>query len=274
MRNVDDSGRHRAVHYGRVEPDRAGREQTDDEGVGAPGAVESRWRAVNMLSPSPPHHRTIFAVDIEGSTTRNNTAKGDLRGAMYALLEQALRANGIDEDFCDPLVDRGDGILALIRPLDEVPKTLLLSKVVPSLRELLLDHEVRHPGQRLRLRAVLHAGEVHHDLRAPFGEALDVAFRLLDAPEVKQRFRLVTDPLLLVVSDWIYRTIVRQGYEGIDEQMFQPVTQVVVHDVVYPGWAYLEDAPAAEVPGMLGRLSASARLMHASRRFEERGHVV
>lgn len=230
---------------------------------------------MNGLSPSPPHHRTIFAVDIEGSTTRNNTAKADLRGAMYALLEQALRANGIGEDFCDPLVDRGDGILALIRPLDEVPKTVLLSKVVPTLSELLVDHEVSHPGQRLRLRAVLHAGEVHHDIRGPFGEALDVAFRLLDAPEVKQRFRLVAGPLLLVVSDWIYRTIVRQGYEGIDERMFQPVTRVTVADSVQLGWAYLPEAPvAAAVPGMLGRLSASTRLAHAARRFEERRHVV
>ncbi|HKN98543.1 MAG TPA: hypothetical protein VJX10_15595 [Pseudonocardiaceae bacterium] len=228
-----------------------------------------------MLSPSPPHHRTIFAVDIEGSTTRNNTAKADLRGAMYELLEQALRANGIDEDCCDPLVDRGDGILALIRPLDEVPKTVLLAKVVPTLRELLVDHEKNNPGQRLRLRAVLHAGEVHHDSRGPFGEALDVAFRLLDAPEVKQRFRMVAGPLLLVVSEWIYRTIVRQGYEGIDELRFQPITQVVVHDAVHPGWAYLPDAPvAADLPGMLGRWSASARLMHAARRFEDRKHVV
>jgi class 3 adenylate cyclase len=229
-----------------------------------------------MLSPSPPHHRTIFAVDIEGSTTRNNTAKADLRGAMYELLEQALRANGIDQDCCDPLVDRGDGILALIRPLDEVPKTLLLAKVVPALRELLVDHQTNNPGQRLRLRAVLHAGEVHHDSRGPFGEALDIAFRLLDAPEVKQRFRMVAGPLLLVVSDSFYRTIVRQGYEGIDELEFQPVTQVVVHDAVHAGWAYLPDEQAApDLPGVLGRLTSdSARLMHAARRFGDRKHVV
>lgn len=230
---------------------------------------------MNDLSPSPPHHRTIFAVDIEGSTTRNNTAKGDLRGAMYAYLEQALRANGIGEDYCDPLVDRGDGILALIRPVDEVPKTLLLAKVVPALRELLADHEAGSPGQQLRLRAVLHAGEVHHDNRGPYSEALDVAFRLLDAPEVKQRFRLVTDPLLLVVSDLIYRTIVRQGYEGIDVRTFVPVTRVTVHDAVYPGWAYQPAVSAApDLPGMLGRLAAGARIAHAARRFEERRHVV
>jgi hypothetical protein len=231
---------------------------------------------MNELSPSPPHHRTIFAVDIEGSTTRNNMAKADLRGAMYSLLEQALRANGVDEDCCDPLVDRGDGILALIRPLDEVPKTVLLSRVVPTLRQLLVDHETEHPGQRLRLRAVLHAGEVHHDDRGPFGEALDVAFRLLDAPEVKQQFRLLPGPMLLVVSDWIYRTIVRQGYEGIDEQTFRPITEVTVHDSVHPGWAYLPGAGVVtdDLPSMLGRLAAGARLAHAARRFEERRHVV
>ena len=37
----------------------------------------------------------------------------------------------------------------------------------------------------MRLRAVIHAGEVHYDGKGFFGEDLDVAFRLLDAPRFK-----------------------------------------------------------------------------------------
>ena len=224
--------------------------------------------------PSPPHHRTIFAVDIEGSTTRNNSAKAGLRAAMYEMVEQSLRSNGITEHHCDPLVDRGDGILALVHPVDEVPKTLLLSHVVPTLSELLAEHEEEH-GTHLRLRAVLHAGEVHNDGRGNYGEALDIAFRLLDAPEVKQALRMSTAPLLLVVSDLIFATIVRQGYEGIDERAFSPVTDVLVGGAYYSGWVCLPDTRTKQqVVNGFARPAAGARILRAARRFDERKHVV
>jgi hypothetical protein len=192
---------------------------------------------------------------------------------MYQLVETSLQANGITDSYRDPFVDRGDGILTLVRPVDEVPKTVLLSTVVPMLSELLVDHERQHPGRRLRLRAVLHAGEVHQDEQGPFGESLDIAFRLLDAPEVKQAFRLSTGPLLLVVSELIYRSIVRHGYDGIDERMFAPVTDVVVGGAHHPGWVCLpEQHVVAEPPS--GRPTAGARILRAARRFEERKHVV
>lgn len=226
---------------------------------------------MNLLHPSPPHHRVIFAVDIEGSTTRNNATKADLRGAMYELVEQALRDNGIAEEHHDQFVDRGDGILALIRPVDEVPKTLLLSGVVPTLAELLVEHEVHNPGRHLRLRAVVHAGEVHQDIRGPFGESLDVAFRLLDAPEVKDAFRLSAEPLLLVVSELIYRTIVRQGYTGIDERAFRPIADVVVAGLHQHGWVCVPDQAA---DARLDHHSSGARILRAARRFEDRRHVV
>jgi hypothetical protein len=256
-----------------------GEEKRCEEDLGRPAAVVLRRRAVNMLSPGPPHHRTIFAVDIEGSTTRNNSAKAGLRGAMYELVEQSLRANGITDNYRDPFVDRGDGILTLVRPLDEVPKTLLLAKVVPTLADLLANHGQQHPDQRLRLRAVVHAGEVHQDTQGNFGEALDIAFRLLDAPEVKQAFRMCTAPLLLVVSELIFESIVRQGYEGIDERAFTPVADVLVADRHHQGWVCLPDSRSrAEAMPMasdvLGRPASSGRLLRAARRFEERRHVV
>ncbi|HEX5402375.1 MAG TPA: hypothetical protein VFX16_08750 [Pseudonocardiaceae bacterium] len=227
-----------------------------------------------MLSPSPPHHRTIFAVDIEGSTTRNNSAKADLRGAMYELVEQSLCANGITAEFREPFVDRGDGILALVRPVDEVPKTLLLAGVVPTLTGLLVQHEEQYPDQHLRLRAVLHAGEVHQDIQGCFGEALDVAFRLLDAREVKDAFRLSTAPLVLVVSELIYRSIVLQGYEGIDEQDFTRVVDVPVGRVRYQGWVCLPGLPMVEATPLSRRAMTGPRILRAARRFEERKHVV
>ena len=183
-----------------------------------------------------PCYRRIFAVDIEQSTEQNNSAKMSLRRAMYELLEQSMVESGIPASHRDGFVDRGDGILSLIHPVDDVPKTLLLSKVVPMLDELLAGYAECYPEQRLRLRAVVHAGEVHFDGRGWFGEALDVAFRLLDAPEVKKRFRLSVRPLLVVVSDDIYTSVVRHGYAGIDVRSFDEVAHVKVAGERHRGW--------------------------------------
>jgi hypothetical protein len=167
-----------------------------------------------------PRYRIVFGVDVESSTTRHNSAKARMRDAMYALVTEAFVGNEITEDDHDPFLDRGDGLVALLRPADRVPKTLLLRSVVPTLSDLVEEHNRRRPADRLRLRTVLHAGEVHYDSRAPFGETLDVAFRLLDSPVTKRALRRTSAPLILAVSDDIYQSVVRHQYDGIDPRTF------------------------------------------------------
>ena len=53
----------------------------------------------------------------------------------------------------------------------------------------------------------MHAGNVHDDDNGYFGEALDAAFRLLDAPRVKTALKTAQGSLLLVVSSDIYDTV-------------------------------------------------------------------
>ena len=179
-----------------------------------------------------PCHRTIMAVDIEGSTARTDPVKARLREAMYDIVEKTLDSAGVADRHRDPFIDRGDGLLALIHPADEVPKTLLLNPVVPMLRDLLL-------GQGFRLRAVVHAGEVHYDARGCFGEPLDVAFRLLDSSKLKRRLSHVAEPLVLVVSDDIYFSVVRRGYDGIDNHDYLPAVRVRVAGRSHRGWVHV-----------------------------------
>ncbi|HUQ61629.1 hypothetical protein [Lentzea sp.] len=181
----------------------------------------------------------IFAIDIEDSTTRTNAAKGNLRRVMYELFDQCMQISGVREAHRDPLVDRGDGILALIHAVDEVPKTLLLDTVVPLLATLLTAHAQSFPDERLRMRSVLHAGEVHHDGYGCFGESIDVACRLLEAPDLKQRFREITEPLILIVSNHIHETVVRHGYQGIDESAYLPGPLVRVGAQRCRGWIHV-----------------------------------
>lgn len=193
-----------------------------------------------------PVHRSILAVDIEGSTKRTNPVKEELRQQVYRLVVEALGSMGIDDSFYDPFIDRGDGILVLLHPADEFPKPLLLSRLIPTLADLLMLHNSGIPlaeyPRILRLRAVVHAGEVHNDGKGPFGEDLDVAFRLLDAPKFKAYLRGLSAPLALVVSDEIYRAVIRHRYEGIDDGEFSPMVNVNVAERRRRGWVH---SPAA-----------------------------
>ena len=172
-------------------------------------------RAITARPSACPVYRSIVAVDLEGSTKRTNVVKGELRRVMYELLDRALTAAGIGPNHLEDLVDRGDGVLILVRPHDDVPKTVLLGRLIPVLAALLAGHnaQVTRPELELRLRAVVHAGEVHYDGRGFYGDDLDVAFRLLDAPAVKRALREAAySPLVLVVSEEIVTGVIRHGY--------------------------------------------------------------
>lgn len=195
--------------------------------------------------PAGPVHRSILAVDLEGSTQRTDLVKGEVRRVMYDLLAHSLEAVGITGNRLERLIDRGDGVLVLIRPHDQVPKTVLLGRLVPLLATLLAEHNARtfQPALRLRLRVVIHAGEVHDDGRGFYGEAIDVAIRLLDAPVVKRTLKQAAGPLVLVVSDEIYCKIVRHGYVPADAYL--PLVRTHVANRWQRGWVHIPAAAAA-----------------------------
>ncbi len=199
----------------------------------------------NAVPHAGPVHRSIVVVDIEGSTKRTNPERGELRRILYHLLDQALYATGIGPGHLEPMADRGDGVLIMIKPHDGVPKTILLSLLIPALAALLDEHNttVAQPALRLRLRVVVHAGEVDDDGRGFYGEDLDVAFRLLNAPRVKRALRETpTAPLVLVVSEEIFAGVVRHRY--IDGGRYEPLVRVRVAERQRRGWIHIP-APAS-----------------------------
>jgi len=212
--------------------------------------------------PAGPVYRSIIAVDLEGSTTRTDPVKGELRRVMYDLLERCLETVGVTGNRLERMADRGDGVLVLIRPHDAVPKTVLLDRLVPLLASGLAEHNVQaaDPALRMRLRAVLHAGEVNVDSRGFYGEAIDVAIRLLDARQVKRTLKQSAAPLVLVVSDDIYFGIVCHGYG--DPGGYLPLVHVNVMNRRHRGWVQVPAlAPvtaAAAVPAP-GRPSGAPR---------------
>lgn len=219
-----------------------------------------RRAATLPIHTTLPVHRSILAVDIEGSTQRTNPVKEELREQVYRLVVEALGVVGINEDFHDPFTDRGDGVLVLVHPCDEFPKPLLLSRLMPALARALVAHNsgisLDDQPRMLRLRAVIHAGEVHYDGKGFFGEDLDVAFRLLDAPKFKAHLRRARLPLALVASDVIYRSVIRHGYDGIDDEEFSPIVTVTVGNQRRKGWVHFPRA--GQIPAMVPPQAARA----------------
>ncbi len=130
--------------------------------------MSTRLAAVASLDdqrPAGPVYRSIIVLDLEESTMRTNPVKGELRRVMYDLLGRSLEAVSITGNRLEPLTDRGDGILVLIKPHDDVPKTVLLDRLIPLLATLLAEYNAQaaQPALRMRLRVVVHAGEVHMD---------------------------------------------------------------------------------------------------------------
>ncbi|RKS71047.1 hypothetical protein BZB76_5529 [Actinomadura pelletieri DSM 43383] len=191
-----------------------------------------------------PLHRSILALDLESSSTRTDLIKVELRNQLYLLLHRAMRTAGLDERFCEPIEDRGDGVLVLVQPTDEVPRSRLLDPFIPELARLLAGYnaalpDADRPAHRLRMRAVVHAGDVLRDDHGLFGAEIDAAIRLLDADAVRSALRQASAPLALVVSQQIYEAIVIHGYSGLCPQTYHRAVEINVCGLTRYGWIHI-----------------------------------
>jgi hypothetical protein len=75
----------------------------------------------------------------------------------------------------------------------------------------------------MRLRVVVHAGELLLDDHGYFGEDLDQAFALLDSDTLRTCLSQTASPLVLLVTEPIYHGIVRHGLVGIDRASYRPI---------------------------------------------------
>jgi hypothetical protein len=187
----------------------------------------------------PPRRRVIVALDIEDSTSRSDPVKAELRTMLYELFDAALRSAGVSARRRDRFTDRGDGLLALIDPADQA---LLIHLVIPVLSHLLARYNASLPGgadRQLRVRVVMHTGNVHDDNNGYFGEALDAAFRLLDAPRVKAALKTAPGPLLLVISSDIYATVSPDDLAGPGPTISSRLVTAQVAGHQYQGWIHI-----------------------------------
>lgn len=154
-------------------------------------------------------HRAIMGVDVEGFADRRRTNQDQIRvrKGLYRCLQKAFAASGISWDSLYR-EDRGDGVLILIPP--QIPKCQLVSRFPQELSAALGEHNQGHAAEaKIRVRLVVHAGEVHHDEHGVSGTAINVAFRLLEAGSLKQALSDSPGLAALIASDWFFEDVIR-----------------------------------------------------------------
>ncbi|MEV0663677.1 tetratricopeptide repeat protein [Actinomadura luteofluorescens] len=198
-------------------------------------------------------HRTVLAVDVAGFGDRARTAvhQVTIRAGLYRALERAFAASGIPWADCY-VEDRGDGAVLLAPP--DIAKALFVQSLPDHLARAIREHNATHDqASRIRLRMALHAGEVRFDDHGVTGHAVNLTFRLLDAPAFKAALAEGSRDLALIVSSWFYEEVVRNSTTGSG---YRPL-RVSVKETDTTAWIrVLDQEQAAGVPHQLPAASA------------------
>ena len=188
-------------------------------------------------------HRTIVVFDVErfGDHRRNNANQVAVRKGLYRSVTEAFDRAKIPWT-PDDVEDRGDGIF--VRLLPEVHKSLLVELLPSELVAKLTAHNSIHADEeRIRLRMSLHAGEVLYDDHGVTGEAVNWAFRLVDAEPLKIKLAGSPGVLAIMASSWFFDQVIQHAGPEVSEA-YRPVL-VRAKDDTQRGWICLPDCPLA-----------------------------
>ncbi|BCJ62795.1 hypothetical protein [Micromonospora endophytica] len=190
--------------------------------------------------PYPTFH-FILVVDIEGFGKRTVPVQESLRKAMYEVVRTAFQDTHLDWESVVRL-DRGDGILMLV-PTTANSVVLagpFVRALDAALREKARIYTVEH---EIRMRVALHQGNCQQDADGWVGEALNTASRLVDAQPLRDALRAATRAqMALIVSDEIYRAVIRHGYRQIDPASFGAVP-IEAKELREQAWIHVPDYP-------------------------------
>ncbi|HEV2782646.1 MAG TPA: hypothetical protein VGX25_24915 [Actinophytocola sp.] len=187
-------------------------------------------------------HRTILVVDVEGFGDRRKVGPHQvvIRSGLYEALRRAFHEVGIPWGACHR-EDRGDGCLVLAPP--EVPKDLFTDALPAKLGDALRQHNAAHlPEQHIRLRMAVHAGEVRYDDYGVTSTSINLAFRLLDAHQLKAALATSPGVLALIASSWFFDEVIRHS-TVVDPAGYRRV-RVAVKETVALAWISTPDHAA------------------------------
>ncbi|MEU8803854.1 hypothetical protein [Spirillospora sp. NPDC048819] len=193
------------------------------------------WRPAGLCS--------LYICDIAsfGDPSRTDRVRVHVRDVLYESLGTAFRENGIAFDACY-WEDRGDGVMIAVPP--EFDLATLLTTVTDRLRAEIRHHNaVSGDPAKMQLRVAVHMGMARSDGRGLVGTAVNDAFRILDAPALKEALRVSGTAVGVIVSDRVYDDVVRHGWDLLDPGDYRPV-EVQVKELTTTSWMNVPGLPS------------------------------
>jgi transcriptional regulator with XRE-family HTH domain/tetratricopeptide (TPR) repeat protein len=202
-----------------------------------------------------PKRRTVLVVDVARFTNPARTMLHQLavREGLLNVLEGAFSETGVELDSCE-MEDRGDGKLILMPP--GVDNTRLADQLPDRLLAGLRRHNAVHAREaQVKLRVALHEGDVEQYGRGFMGVAVNLAFRLVEAPDAKTILASTPCVLALIASDDFYQAVIAQNADAEPGSYQQLSVSVKETSVV----AWLRTPGHTDAPSVLDLWPARAR---------------
>ena len=201
------------------------------------GYMDGRWQ--RRPQPLTGENCTVFLTDVVefGARTRTDSDRLLIREALFKMTQVTIQGlPGAQSE------DRGDGFLTVVPPNLSTARVLdRLLKELPAALEL--HNNTQRESARFKLRLAMNVGPVVSDMGVS-GEAIIVVARLLEAPRFKEAIAENTASLGLIVSPFVYETVIRHGADLRDVASYSQVpVEVKESDTI--AWMKLFDAPVS-----------------------------
>jgi hypothetical protein len=176
--------------------------------------------------PSPPRDGQVcalFAVDIAGFTepNRDDDIRLYLHEQLYEILEKAFDYADVPWNQCFH-EDRGDGVLVVVPP--SIAYRGIIDPLPERLRGLIRRHNhVSCDAAGIQLRAAAHVGPVDYDGHGFVGSDINLLFRMLEARPLKRALSGSSAELALIVSDYVYSTVICRYPSLVSPEAFRSV---------------------------------------------------
>ena len=193
---------------------------------------------------SPPRHGQVcalFAVDIVGFTepARDDDIRLYLHEQLYEILERAFDHADVPWNHCFH-EDRGDGVLVVVPP--STAYRGIIDPLPERLRSLIRRHNhVSCDAAGIQLRAAAHVGPVDHDGHGFVGSDVNLLCRMLEARPLKRALASSGAEVGVIVSDYVYSTVVCRYPSLVSPEAFRPV-RFQIRYTRARAWTYLPGA--------------------------------